>query len=294
MATNSLGTVDMNIISQSFMEALSLDTAPLNYFTTDFRSEVAVKGAGVVTRVPTALSAQSKDVSGSYSSSDVTLTDITVTLANHSYVQFALNEVTMAKSMINIEKNFIAPASLALAQDIEDKIFALVKNANYSNSVVASAGAFDYAKLVDLEASVDALGYGKEKALILPSSYIATLRKDSAVRDSLNTTVNETTVNGSIGRLGGFDIVKNNRVPANGENLKGFAVDRRGIVVAARVLPLAEAAGVSMSVSSLPNGLSVRQTRYFDPTKGDWIFRFDVIHGCAVGIGNAVYRIKSA
>ncbi len=293
---NDLGNaVDTDVISQTFLDAFYKSMAPINAFTTDFSSDVSVQGAGVVTRIPALMSAQTKACSADYSASDVSVTDVTVSLDQHKYVDFELCEVDLAKSMVDIERTFINPAADALAKSVHDYVQGLILNASFSNSITKAASAFDYDELVDLEAACDTLGWDENKSLVLPSTYVATLRKDTAVTDGFKNQVkDDSLVDGSIGRLGGFNIFKDNRVPANGENLAGFAADKRGLAVALRPLPALTNGYGEQRVVTIGEGLSVRFTHYADMNKGALRYRWDILFGATAANGDGIYRIASA
>jgi hypothetical protein len=296
MANSHGAAVSHDLIAQEFLDSYRAKLAPVKVFTTDFSNEVATKGAGVVTRIPGAVSARTKEVSGSFTSGDVSVTDVTVNLNQHEYVQFELDETDLAKSMVDIVEVHIAPHAYALAEKVHDYCMGLVTSSNYTNSTALSASQFDYDALVDLEANCDALGWARDKALIVPSTYIATLRKDAAVRDGFKHEIKDDALdNGSIGRLAGFNFYKDNGVPANGEGLKGFAADKRAMAVAMRTLPDAGELkhGIMRNMTDADSGLTVRFTNYMDLDRGKYIYRWDILFGASKGNGDGIWRFTA-
>jgi len=296
LPNNTLGqSTTYDIISQTFIAALTAKLTLLEKFTQDFSNDVATKGAGIVTRIPTVPSASTKTSTGSYSSTAATLTDVSLTLSNLDYVQFSLSAADMAKSMVNLEETFIQPFAFALAKTVQTNIFSAITSSAFSNTVVIPASGFNVVNIIALEASCDTLNWGGEKVLLAPATYWQTTKQDPYLLKGFKNDIKDQALeDGTIGKLEGFTCIRNNVIPTNGQNLAAFAVNKGGLIFASRPLPVQANAYGTQRIVTLESGLPVLYSQYYDPNQGCQTFRWEVLYGWASGDGSRVYRVTSA
>lgn len=122
-----------------------------------------------------------------------------------------------------------------LAADVTADVLSIITAADYGAAVhTGAASAFDTDDVVDIgTACTDAQWPSVGRNLILDSAYTGHLQKDDALKIALNSGSTQTLREGIIGRVSGFDVADGvPAFPGNGENLKGIAALKYGILLA--------------------------------------------------------------
>ena len=87
-------------------------------------------------------------------------------------------------------------------------------------------------KLPVLDVYLDGLDAPAERGLVLNSAYIGALRKDAKLTSAFNTQGDNSVVRtGIVGRIGTLQVLQYAGLPANGENLVGFAASKDAICI---------------------------------------------------------------
>lgn len=112
-----------------------------------------------------------------------------------------------------------------LAEDIVTDVFSLVTLANYGAAAVnVAAAGFDSDDIADLRGVCNtAMWPSAGRALVLNADFDTALFKDSSIKNALNFGTASAIQDGSIARISGFDYYDCPSLPANAENLVGFA-----------------------------------------------------------------------
>lgn len=258
---NTLTTLTHTILAQRILEAFVAQIAPLRAFASDFSAEAVQRGDKV--KVPYVSGSYSANTfNGTYLVQDSTAEGLDVTIDKRKYVSWGLtteNLRTMPQLSMDM---FIAQKANALAQAFLTDVWSLITAANYGAAgLTTTAGNFDSDDVMDLRAVCVAANWPPNlRALILDETYTTALLKDNALQDASASGSTEPLREGTIGRLGGFDIYESTLVPANGENLTGFAVRPDAIYVASRTLipdESAQRAGVLVETVTDPNGSGI-------------------------------------
>jgi hypothetical protein len=191
---------------------------------------------------------------GYHQTGDADVTKATVTLQHfHATRGFDASELAAwgAEGIINA---FREEAAAKIVKKVNATVAALVTNANYSANEVITAANFDYNDVVDLDTFLDNLEAPAERGLVLNSSYIGALRKDAKLTSAFNTQGDNSVVRtGIVGRIGTLQVLQYAGLPANGENLVGFAASKDAICIG---MGSVWSASPNSAVSSL-SGLSV-------------------------------------
>jgi hypothetical protein len=227
--------------------------------------------------------------SGGYAQTgDADITKSTVSLVHyHATRGFDASELAAwgADGIINA---FREEAVAKIVKKVNAAVAAVVTNANFSSNEVITAANFDYNDVVDLDVFLDGLEAPAERGLVLNSSYIGALRKDAKLTSAFNTQGNNSVVRtGIVGQIGTLQVMQYAGLPANGENLVGFAAAKDAICIGTgSVWSMAPNSGVATS-----GGLSVLVESEY--TGGILYLTAAIRFGAAKGRSN-LRRIKSS
>jgi len=186
-----------------------------------------------------------------------------------------------------------------LAFDIWQDILSIITAANYGAAAITKVSAlFSSDDLADLKLACKAwpeMGRG----LILDSAYDANLLKDPSFKHALNAASDSAIKEGRLyPRVMGFDYTENPNIPANGENLVGFAVFKYAILVAFAPVPPVEevrnAGTVWELITDPATGISLEYRRFGDNVKDLATNVIESSYGFAKGLGTGLKRITSA
>jgi hypothetical protein len=284
------------LISQAGLDAFVGAFAPMQAFTTDFDPAPASKSDTIqVPYVPAASSAA--DFAGTYTRQDSTLNKRTITLNKHKFVSWYLSDVAIAKSPVVALERFGMQKGYQLAKAVFTDILSAVTNANFGAAAHTGLAAnFDFADVIDIKQACDAADMPEApRSLVLGSSYYNALLKDSVIKDAsaLGATANQT---GSLPNLSGFITYRSSLVPANAENLVGFAAYPSAIVTAMRYLQPSGRSqdGVYRPVADENTGITLGYREFYDNDKGEVVAVLEAFYGYALGEASALKRIVSA
>lgn len=284
------------LISQAGLDAFVGSFAPMMAFTTDFDPAPASKAETIqVPYVPSASSAA--DFAGTYTRQDSTLNKRTITLNKHKFVSWYLSDVSIAKSPAATLERFGQQKGYQLAKAVFSDILSVVTNANYGAAASTGLAAnFDYADVVDIKAACDAADMPEmPRALVLASGHYNALLKDTIVKDAaaLGANANQT---GALPNLAGFSTHRSSLIPANGENLVGFAAYPSAIVTAMRYLQPSGRSqdGIYRPVADANTGITLGYREFYDNDTGNVVAVLECFYGYALGEANALKRIVSA
>jgi hypothetical protein len=284
------------LISQAGLDAFVGAFAPMQAFTTDFDPAPASKSDTIqVPYVP--VSSAAADFSGTYTRQDSTLNKRTITLNKHKFVSWYLSDVAIAKSPAVALERFGMQKGYQLAKAVFQDILSAVTNANFGAAAHTGVAAnFDFADVIDIKQACDAADMPEApRSLVLGSSYYNALLKDSVIKDAsaLGATANQT---GSLPNLSGFITYRSSLVPANAENLVGFAAYPSAIVTAMRYLQPSGRSqdGVYRPVADENTGITLGYREFYDNDKGEVVAVLEAFYGYALGEASALKRVISA
>jgi|TARA_Y100000310_G_scaffold139024_1_gene138164 hypothetical protein len=183
-----------------------------------------------------------------------------------------------------------------------DSIYALVLDANFSQKIVVGGDtAFDSSVITDIlktDYLEDMIGVEDPRVLLKPAYYQNLMEGLTDVSANGGDDVN---VGGMRARpFRGLDFMKSNLVPANGENLVGFATNGAGLLLGTGVSDEFEGDDIGSAkpwfsqVFSTPEGFAYRMTiNGVSGTKKVNIV-FDAVWGVQVGETTGLTRLVSA
>lgn len=296
---NTLGNVNLAQLAQKSLDALVPTLVPLQIVTTDLSDEVASSGATVGTRLPTqpTIVANLETLGYAGSVADQTATAKTVTLGALSGLVIGFTDTEWSKSSINLFDIFIQPGVNTVAKGMQDTLWALFTNSNYSAKITCSAAAFNYSKVADLaEDCTDANMPAEGRALVLAPSYFTALSKDDGVKAAYAFGSNDVIRYRKIPSLAGFmPVIEYSGLPSNSENLKGIALNKQAAVIASRVPAVpANFPGEVQNVTDPDSGFTMQLRKWYSADEGKYFLSMAALWGGAVGNGDAAIRIVSA
>ena len=291
---NVIGGVNLAQIAQTTLETMSAEMPIVSAFTTDFSSDVADVGESVSTRVATAVSAG--DATSGYSATDVTSTAKTITLNKHKHFTAAFTDLEIAKGgMDMLERTFVRPAVHSVVNAMMDDLLALAVSTTYSAEVTVVAGSFGADDVADLAGDLTTLNVPKaDRALVIKPAYYANLAQDNAIQASYAYGGPGSIRDNAVPKVHGFNVYEYSDIPANSENLEGFACGPEALIIAGRQPALPENwAGAVESVQDPDTGVTLQLRNWYEGKDGAQYITATLIYGVAAGTAS-MKRIVSA
>jgi hypothetical protein len=297
---NALTNTTDTIITDAAIEAFDAAIAPLRAFAVNASPEPAQRGDKVkVLQIPLQDAGGDFVAANGYVMQDADATGLDITLNKHKYVSWALTDQEIAiNPQVDIEK-FGRQKGFQLAKLVIQDIWSLITNANFGAAAfTGAAGTFDADDVVDIRTVCATADWPEMlRSLVLKETYVGALLKDNAIQDSSASGMPEAIQDGAVNRISGFDLFESTLIPANGENLVGFAVWPSAILVAMRYLMPQEgnkyfqAAPITAPDGS---GFTLGFRDWYDENYGQRRRVLECIYGYAKGDGAALKRLVSA
>jgi len=294
---NSITGINDDIISQAVLEGYTTAIAPLAAFATDFSSEAARRGEKVsIMRDNTAIDAAlDKTTHGDYTIQDADSDAVEVTLGQPKYVSWGLDDTEIASSSVLSMEKFGRRKGNLLAKTVLQDIWSEVTNANFgAASFTGLASTFDEDDVADVAEDCDSADWNDDRYLILSPAYIAALRKAGAIKDTSGYGYNAIQT-GDVPMLHGFKVLMSNAVPANGENLVGFATDGNGIASAFRYLAPQQGHNYTRAEALVgEGGMTLGLRDWYSEDSGVRKTVVEAVYGFETGIATGIKRLVSA
>jgi hypothetical protein len=294
---NSITGINDDIISQAVLEGYTTAIAPLAAFATDFSSEAARRGEKVsIMRDNTAIDAAlDKTTHGDYTIQDADSDAVEVTLGQPKYVSWGLDDTEIASSSVLSMEKFGRRKGNLLAKTVLQDIWSEVTAANFGAAAhTGLASAFDEDDVADVAEDCDSADWNDDRYLILSPAYIAALRKAGAIKDTSGYGYNAIQT-GDVPMLHGFKVLMSNAVPANGENLVGFATDGNGIASAFRYLAPQQGHNYTRAEALVgEGGMTLGLRDWYSEDSGVRKCVVESVYGFETGISTGIKRLVSA
>lgn len=239
-------------------------------FSNDFQPG---KGATIQVRKPVVLTAN--NFTGTVTPQDVTEGTVDVTLNKLATVDVAFGAIERAVSVDDLNRLFIEPAAVALAEKINTDGLALLKTSGIPSKAAdaASLEAFSLASAALSKAKVPSV---PRNAVWSPDAEAA-FRTVPAIVNAEKSGTTEALRNGSIGKIFGIDNYMAQGVDS--ATMLGAAFAPTAFAFVTR--PLVAPAGVEAYTTNY-NGISLRVTKGYDMTTKTEMLSMDVLYGYTV------------
>ena len=295
---NSIAGINDDIISQAVLEGYTTAIAPITALTADFSDEAARRGEKVsIMRDNTAIDAAlDKTTHGAYTVQDADSDAVEITLGQPKYVSWGLDDTEIANSSVLSMEKFGRRKGNLLAKTVLQDIWSEVTAANFGTaSFVGAASTFDEDDVADVAEDCDSADWAQDdRYLVLSPAYIAALRKAGAIKDTSGYGYNAIQ-SGDIPMLHGFKVIMSNAIPANGENLTGFATDGNGIASAFRYLAPQEGHKYNRAEALVgEGGITLGLRDWYSEDDGVRKNVVECVYGYETGITTGIKRITSA
>lgn len=297
MATINSALVS-DIIADKVIEAFAAELAPLAAFSTDFSPEAQAIGATVAVAIPANITASTTP--NAYETEDTAaLGAANVPLTGYAKATVAITDQQAATSTAAKLEKFATQQAKAVARKIIADAWALILNATYSQKVTKALGSFSSGDVRALRVLLDKADVPVEdRSLILNPDFYDKLTADTTINiaSALHYGGTEVVRDGLIPKYLGFAMHNSNIIPANGENLVGFAVHPSAMAIAIRPLK-PQAPGEYLEtrvVSDEKSGISLGYRRHYSPGTGKHFCTFEAVYGAVAAVPAGLARIVTA
>ena len=292
---NTLGGLSLAAIAQETLLTLQAQLPVLKAFTTDFSGEVATPMSSISTRVANALTASS--AASGYTASDVTSVAKTITLSSHVHSTVKFSDAEISDNGFNLlKRTFIDPAAYGVVNKMVDDLLALVTASNFAGGSVIADSAFAANSTVDLAKELTSDNCPRqERVLMLGPAYYAALAKDDVIQASYAWGSDSVIRDNDIKTVHGMEVIEYGDIPANSEDLEGFAAHKSALLIGARVPDApSDFAGNIENVTDPDSGFTLQLREWYEAKDGARYLTATAMYGVAVGNGAALHRVTSS
>lgn len=305
---NTFTKLTNTVLAQTALEAFLDTMTPIRAFATNFSADAVQRGDKVKVCFVNAASAAA-DFSGSYSMQAASAEGLDITINKRKYVSWSLTPEELAtQPQLNLER-FARQKGNALAKAVLQDIWSQITAANYGNTdhtgpgvggdkVTIAVANFDSDEIaLTMNCCDEEKWPDTERALILGPGYYYGIMKDSDVVGTAGLDASSVLRTGKVPQVFGFNLYKSNCIPANSENLAGFAANPDGMLVAMRALiPEAGISGRPMVTpfTDPESGMTIVMREWFDPDNDASKRVLECNYGYRVGNATGVKRLVTA
>lgn len=300
LAANSLGTLSGDLVAREALAVLKYEHPLLSAISSDFSAENAAFGQAVKTRLRGIPSVTDYSATTGYASSDVTTTDVSVTINAHKAVQIKFTANELAGTNRDLFGENVETAHSGLADAFYAALFALITAGNFTNATTKVTASLARADIVAMaKALFNRKVQRAGRFCLLNADTYEKIMSDTAVVNLATAQQADLIAEYKLPRIAGFDMIQAVDLPSTG-NLTGFSGHPSSLALATRVPNDYTAvfggagAGAITTVSSPDSGISVALCQYVDHTLGAAFWRIAVMYGVAVGNAAAGQRLISA
>lgn len=290
LAANSLGTVTSDLVVLRALDLLKLNFPALSRVTTDYSAENAKYGQAVKTRIVSVPTVGTYNTTTGYGLSDVTTTDVSVTINNHKHVTIGFNANEASGTSRDLFGEQVEAMNYALGKNMVDALYALFVIGTYTNSTTVAAGSVTRITVpLAIASALNARGVPMiGRTLLLSSATFAKLAEDSTIMNLAAYQSGDLITEYQLPKIAGLQPIEAVNLPTTG-NMTGFAFTKDAAAIATRLpadytqaLPGAAHGAISV-VTNPDTGISVLKTDFVDHTLGGAYSRIAWMYGVAAG-----------
>lgn len=286
--TITAGTAGTNwvptIWAREILRALRNNIVLLPRINRDFDSQVSERGKTINIPLPFSLTAQAAPLA-STTASNVTPTTTPVSLDKFYTVDFEVEDVGAAQAAPNIMQNAVEAAGIALAEQVENDIWALYTN--FATGAVGTAGTDITAAIIRAARKVmvdNKVPKGVPMTAALSTKDYDALLGDANISQVMQYGNAQAIQEGRVGRLFGMEVVESQLVPVvagTPNTTYNLVFSRDAMVMVTRPLPLPTAGVAAAIVTDTESGLAFRMTLQYDINKKANRMSIDILYGVA-------------
>jgi hypothetical protein len=296
---NSITGVNDDIISTNILSGFIAGITPIMALATDFSDDAAKKGDKIsVLRDNTAIDATAtKATHAAYAIQDADSDSFEISLGQPKYVSWSLDDTEIAQSSVVNLEIYGRRKGNALAAGILADILSPITLANFGAAAfTGAASTFDADDIADIKNAADVANWGEiDRYLVLSPAYYNAILKDGAIQAADAFGSIEAIREGRIPTLMGFKLIMSNLIPANGQNLVGFASSGMGLASAFRYLQPQEGNTYNRAERLTdPSGMTLGLRDWYDNGTGTRNRVIESVYGYQVGLSTGILRMVSA
>lgn len=268
-----------------------------NLVNRDFEPTISTVGASVNVPLPPVMVANNIAETGSVQPQAPNLGNATITLDSHRECSFTIPDITKALLHEETLDAYMQSALAAMAEAIETDLLALAT----LFSAITPVGAFGTALTESTVDSAETALFNAKvpptnpKYLIVNGTQYGILRQ--ITRFSEYRTAGEAglkaLINGEVGRLKGFFVLRSQFVPTSGNNTTNLAFDRNAIGLAMRRMPQPIPGTGAIAEYAEMGGYGFRVLMSYDPTTLAQRFTVDCVYGGGPLRNNHAVQVRS-
>jgi hypothetical protein len=284
------------IISQNALMAFNDSLLPLSVFSTDFGGEIT-RGSDTVNVPVYAVDSGSNSFTDYISNGDTTVTNVAVAINKHETKTAHFTDIEVAGTSAASAERLGQQMGAGLAKAVIQDILSLVTAANYSTAAfVGASTAWDSDDVIDVKNVCDVADMPGDRGLVLSDAYYNALLKDTSIKNATNYGTDSGIRAGMIPNLAGFQVWQTGSVPANSENLVGFAANKNAIAIAMRYLQpqRPEEYSDAQMLTDPETGIVLGWRDHYDKNTGKRWLNLEANYGYSVGIAGGLKRMTSA
>lgn len=298
MANSIASDLQVQAILENALMQFKRVLAPINAFSSVYRN-IPLQGNDTVT-VPyyPLQGTTSSDFNGTYSVDSGTVQSRSIAINKRKYQALNITGYELARQPhLSVEKLMDRQAE-ALAYDVVTDILSVVTTANYGSPVVTSAAtAFDFANIADIVTAINNSYWPvANRSLVLSSTYHGALLKDSSIANwnAMGQAGADVKLKGALTHIAGLDVFVTPNIPANSENLVGFACLPDAALVAFAPIAPSDSNLTRYVTATDDNGLTLEYREYPVPQTDSVQMVIECNYGYGKGEGAALKQIVSA
>ncbi len=300
-ASNTLGTVAGEVVTQFTLELLTLDLPMLQSVATDFSSEAVVYNTEVNSRIVGIPGTTSYNTSTGYATENTTFTDVPVTIDGHKSCQVAFNANELASTSRRLFDELAPAMAYAIGKDFIDSLYGKILAADFTNITTCALVDFELPTVRAMAGALSDRGVPlNTRTILLNGDYHDKLFSDSTI-EQLAAFQRADLVSGTkLLKVADFNPFRASNLPTTG-NLTGFGYSKSALVLATRLpndyskaLPGATGGGTVQTITEPKTGLSMMLVEYVDHQLGVAARRLAYMFGSAKGQVNAGQFLRSS
>jgi hypothetical protein len=301
-AANALGTLAGSLIAQNSLSLLKAQLPAFSMFSTDFSNASAKLNQSIISRLRTIPTVQTYNTTTGYAKSDVTATDVPVSIANHKYTQFAYNANELASTGRDLFAEQAEGAVYALGKDMLDTALALFLVAAYPGRTIVTQSNFNRAAVIAARVALRKrkVQINQDNGFILANEdYFGNLAQDATIVNLATYQRPELITEYMLPKIAGFTPMAYVDLPTT-NFLTAIIGVKECVLVAARLpydyvdAQIGANYGAVSQITDPNTGLSVMLTQYVNHDLGNSNYRLALMSGSAVGDGARAQLIASA
>ena len=289
---------DIQMIGDLTLGALIEETPVFDSMASKFSVDQVVEDD--VVKVATYVAADAADEFDSSTNNYETASTDTVTMKDVTLSHRIKNTIAITdvqRPRIEIEQ-LIGNHVQSIVKKMQIVIMNLITNANYSTAgKVSTAVNFDSDDVADLWGVAEAANYGKDRYLVLGTTYLTNMLKDNDLKNWQNSNTDDILKRANFPMINGFKIILNKYVPDNSENLVGYITDKSGIAVASGLIYPQDGSENTVDyqvITDPATGLSLMQRAHYAGATGTLYVTHECMFGASVGQAAGLDRITSS